>query len=354
MPNSTDNEYTSSSEKESIVMTITEHEPLGFGNPDAHISIVEKMKDPLQSEYIEKTAEFIKTGEFFVAVDKDDDGCIDGRIATLVTFIKDSQTGFVTEPIADEGHERAKVAGGGYMTALAMYIGAKFNSGSIEEDLAAVTELLTKEGVYCGAHTAGNNGPDAPKCGCGANDDIDKILIAAVTHAAKIRETTEALMSVAGVTIEGNIVAAVEKNLKRSSEDESYVAGSTGTSRFTAIKNGIAEAQTTAGVESPVAVSKDLIGSHQEAFIVLNYKDGTTLSQRQLQEKLAQEYPDADPLELPQAFVVDVWRIVELAKAISDADAEIDFATALQAGVNYQLATAAHLTDGSLKVLISQ
>lgn len=335
-------------------MNITELPPLGFGNPDAHISIVEKSQDPTQLERLDKAGEFIQSGEFFVAVDKQDDGCIDGRIATLVTFIKDAAEGFETAPVADEGHERAKVAGGGYMTALAMLIGVKFNGGSIEADIKAVTELLTEQGVYCGAHTAGNNDLSGPSCGCGANDAIDAIIKAAVTHAAEIRETTAALMAAGGITIDESIVHRVEENFAKAATDEAYFEGSTGTSRFGAIKEGIADAQVASGSENPVAVSKDLAGAHQEAYVVVNYAEGTTLSQRQLQEALVQEYPDIDPLELPQAFVVDVWRIAQLAKALAASDVTIDFETAFQAGVNYQLATAAHLTDGSLRVVIAQ
>lgn len=369
MPNPSDTEYTNNAEKEPIAMKFTELPPLGFGNPDAHISIAEKLEDPIEATRIDKAGEFILSGEMFVPVDNYDDGCIDGRIATLVTFIKAQGLEALTQPIADEGHERAKVAGGGYMTALAMYIAAKFNGGSIEADLKAVTEMLTKEGVYCGAHTAGNNDLSGPACGCGANDDIDKILLAAVTHADAIRDTTKALIGVAGLRIDNVVVQNVAQNNAAAANNSAYYEGSTGSSRFAAIKEGIVDAQAASGSENPVAVSKDLEGKHQEAFIVLNYKSGVTLSQRKLQHALAAEYPDVDIKLLPQAFVVDVWRIVDLAKAMVESDAKakaeasdadqanwisIDFETALQSGVSYQLATAAHLTDGSLRIIISE
>lgn len=51
---------------------------------------------------------------------------------------------------------------------------------------------------------------------------------------------------------------------------------------------------------------------------------------------------------LPQAFVVDAWRVVELAQLAGLSDETREAAT--YAAVLYQLATAATLTDGSQKI----
>ena len=70
---------------------------------------------------------------------------------------------------------------------------------------------------------------------------------------------------------------------------------------------------------------------------------------------MRERFPDSEDSELPQVFVVDVPRIVELAQAVSlNKPVENAFAIALQAGVSYQLATAATLTDGSLRVFINK
>lgn len=369
MPDKSDSDVYLRTEKERVAMEITEISPLGFGNPNAKISLTECMKDPLQAELIERAGELIKSGELFVPVDKEDDGCIDGRIANLVVLIKDLELHEEIIPIENQGHERAKVAGGGYITALAMYIAAKFNTGSVEADLEAVTELLTNEGVYCGAHTGEHSTPEGHTTDCGANDRLDEILRSAVTYSAEIRGTAEALIGVAGLKIADGVIEGAQQNWQLAAENEAYFESSNGESRFTVIKAGIADAQVRSGSEKPVAVSKDLAGSHKEAFIVVNYKQGETLSQRKLQDALQKEYPDVDPLELPQAFVVDAWRIVELASALVEADAKakaeatpeaqatwavITLESAIYSGVAYQLATAATLTDGTLRNLIAK
>ena len=248
-----------------------------------------------------------------------------------------------------------------------MYIAAKFNTGSVEGDLKAVTELLTSEGVYCGAHTGEHSTSEGHTTDCGANDRLDEILRSAVTYSAQIRATAEALIAVAGLKISGDVIVNAQDRWGAAANDETYFENSNGESRFTVVKAGIADAQVRSGAEKPVAVSKDLAGSHKEAFIVVNYRQDETLSQRKLQEALQREYPEVDPLELPQAFVVDVWRIVKLASALVEADAKakaeapeelkaswvpVDLETAIYSGVAYQLATAATLTDGSLRNLI--
>jgi len=344
-------------EKEHTPMQVTEIEPLGFGNPDAKISITERLNDPLEAEMIAAAGELILGGEKFVPVTDTDDGCIDGRIASLVRFINSENFEEQESFIADDGHERAKVAGGGYITALAMYIAAKFNTGSADGDLAAVTELLTKEGLYCGAHTGEHSDPNDHVTDCGANDKIDKILLTAVQYASNIRGTTEALLAVAGVQLDEGTVTAIDANIQKNwktAAESDYFDGSDGDSRMLVIKQAMVDAQKTSGAEKPVAVSKDLAGSHNEAFIVVNYREGVTMSQRRLQAKLIAEYPDVDPKDLPQAFVVDAWRIVELAITLKKADPELDMTTLLYSGVAYQLATAATLTDGSLRVIIAQ
>ena len=353
MPNPADYDQTIQ-EKEHHVMTVTERPPLGYGNPDAKISITERLKDPLQAELIEKAGEIIISGEVFVPVTDMDDGCIDGRIANLVRFINTENLEEQEHVIIDQGHERAKVAGGGYVTALAMYIAVKFNSGSVDGDLAAVTEVMTREGVYCGAHTGEHSDPNDGVTDCGANDKIDKILRSAVEYAAHIRGDAEALLSVAGVTVEEAAKDEVESSWKTAAQDEAYFEGSNGDTRLDIVKKAMMDAQIASGSEKPVAVSKDLAGSHNEAFIVVNYQDGVTLSQRQLFTRLQAEYSEIDPKQLPQAFVVDAWRIVQLATALKQGDESLDMTKLLYAGVAYQLATAATLTDGSLRVLIAQ
>lgn len=107
---------------------VTELGSLGYGNPDAKIGfqkIVERNNIP--PEVIQYAIELLKSGECMVDVSRNDDGCIDGRLTEQIVlpFIG-SDTGFHTVNIDDIndllGNNRYKVAGGGYITALAMQL----------------------------------------------------------------------------------------------------------------------------------------------------------------------------------------------------------------------------------------
>ena len=135
---------------------------------------------------------------------------------------------------------------------------------------------------------------------------------------------------------------------------EGYFEGSDGHTRFDIIMNNIADVQGTVRSDEPVSVSKHLCGSHRESYVVLNTVAGKTFSQAKFQKQMAEKFPDIPPKDLPQAFVVDVPRIVELAKAMAKGrDNEEDaFKVALFAGLAFQFATAALLTDGTLRQFV--
>lgn len=164
----------------------------------------------------------------------------------------------------------------------------------------------------------------------------------------QIGETTRALLDVGGVIYQETAYGGAVMHWQALAGDEEYFASDSGRERFAAIVESIAAQQD--DTAKPVAVSKRLEGDHKEDFIVINYVPGKTLSQRLLQQKLREKFPDLPSEQLAQAFVVDVPRIVELAKAV--AENEDEFMAALHAGVAYQLATAATLTDGTLRNFI--
>lgn len=107
-------------EKYEIKYTITEVEALGYGNPDSPISYEKQIKSgELPAEVAIYAAELISSGECMVDVTETDDGCIDGRPAVKLSSVTSDAE--VHESAYDgEGHNRYKVAGGGYMTGLAM------------------------------------------------------------------------------------------------------------------------------------------------------------------------------------------------------------------------------------------
>lgn len=334
--------------------TVTEVPALGYGNSESKISYVKQMENgELTEEVAAYGAELIKSGECMTEVTEMDDGCIDGRPAIEILFFNEDGE-LVKKLIVDaSNHERAKVAGGGYMTTLAMKQALDTPAATVDADLADVAGTLTRAGIFCGAHTGAHGHDEATDCG--ANDKYRIILKSGVDYQAQIAETTSALLGVAGIEYDEDVAHKVNANWAAAAERDAYFDGSTGATRFTVIEKAIKDAQDATGdFTKPVAVSKHLGGDHKEDFVVINYAEGKTFSQRLFAEKMRANFPDIPEEKLAQVFVVDVPRIVKLAQAFTKhrENADEDFQIALYAGVQYQLATAATLTDGSLRNFI--
>lgn len=228
-----------------------------------------------------------------------------------------------------------------------MRLGAGIKGKSIDQDILATGAELTSKAIFCGAHTGEHqhaNGTD-----CGANDKMLPIFNAALQHEESVAGTTKALIETAGLEFNKDTFDEVIANWRGVAEDEAYFAESTGTSRLKATQAIVEVAHNELQPEKPLSVFKQLAGDHKEDYIVINFVEGKTLSQVALADTLREEFPDLDSKNLAQSFVVDAWRIVELAKGTV---ADDRFEAALYAGVMYQLATAATLTDGSLRTFI--
>ncbi len=302
-------------------LTITEVGPLGYGNPDATISYEKKLASgELSPEVADRVAELLGSGDLLVDIDESVDDCIDGR-----TF----------------GAERASVAGGGYVTGTAMRLGAGHKGETIDADILETGADFTAKKVYCGAHIGSHKHGDGTDCG--ANDKMLPILNTAMQFENEIAATTKALIETAGLEFNEDIFKRVIGNWQSVLDDANYFAESTGVSRLKTIEAII----DTAG--QPQESVKDLPGNHEEISLVINYIQGKTVSHNGLARKLGESFPDIEPTKLPQAFVVDAWRIVELAKAAVPKE---EFEVGVYGGVMYQAATAATLTDGSLPTYI--
>ncbi len=339
-------EMISFSDERDTQYTVKEVSPLGVGNPESTISYMKQLNSgELTPEVAESAVEFILSGEGMRQLTDADDGCIDGRRACRVVFVAESGE-FDERPIEDPAeHLRAKVAGGGYITSLAMNVGLGESSGSIEQDLTTMVDDLAEANVYCGAHTGEHGHANATDCG--ANDKFPLILANGLRFQDAVTANTLALVREAGLNVEEALLEDVFANWK-TAVDSQYGETSSGMARLDVIEDGIAKLQQTSEVkDKPVAVLKDLEGDHKEDFIIVNYRDGETFSQAALNEYLATRFPDTQA----QAFVVDAPRIVTLAKALSGDD-ERGFHQAVCAGVAFQVATAATLTDGSLRTFI--
>ena len=327
-------------------LVVTELPPMGYGNPNSPISYdKQRVSGELPSDVDEYAQAFILSKEGIVTVHEADDGCIDGR-PTESIYLTDN--GEVTiKPAQNENHERAKVAGGGYITGQAMLLGLGVRGESIDQDLSDIGMKLAEKGMYCGAHTGSHKHGEGTDCG--ANDKKGLILENAIALKDKIKATTQALVETAGLTFNDTVFESVIENWSATLNDENYFKNSTGESRLNAILATQAAVTETQGSDRPLAVTKHLGGDHNEDYILVNYVKDTTFSQAAFADKLRSEFPNYDDEHLAQAFVVDAWRVVELAKAVAP---EESFEAALYAGVMYQASTAATLTDGSLKTFV--
>ena len=353
-------------EKE-IMPTVTEIPSLGYGNPDSKISYTKQIESGELTEAVAARAvELISSGEMMKPIENQDDGCIDGRPTTELLYINEKGEFYTKQVSSNEGHERSKVAGGGYMTSLAMQRALEKPSVTLDQDLANVANSLTSKEIYCGAHSGEHGHDDATDCG--ANDKFQPIIENSIVFREPIAEHVKALLGVAGVEFDQTVMDDVFAGWSETLDRNEYFEGSTGKSRFGVIEQSIREAQERTGsYDKPIAVSKHLAGDHKEDFIIINFVEGKTFSQVAFAKQLSEDFPNIPAQKRAQAFVVDVPRIVALAGAIAAAPekgtqdtytdrSEQDIAQrttkALYAGVAYQLATAATLTDGSLRNFI--
>lgn len=354
-----ENNYSFGEKREMVQYKIEEIPPLGFGNSQAGISLDKKLEiGELSSEHIEVAAEIIKSGESMADITDFDDGCIDGRAALRLIHAAGSDDEQFTELDISNPfeHKRAKVAGGGYMTALSMKLALDPEITVINEDLRGLARHLTELGIYCGVHT-GAHGKDGA-VDCGANDRFEEILRTEERLLSRINQTVDALRPLCdgGENEAHGATAEASAGLSRTLSHQNYFTGSNGEARFDVIMDCIAETQRSVGGDKPLSVSKHLGGSHNEAFIILNTIKGKTFSQAALQQKLKERFPDVPDNQLPQAFVVDLPRVAQLARVMAEGreNSEEAFKVALQAGLAFQVATSATLTDGSLRMFVVQ
>ncbi len=190
-----------------------------------------------------------------------------------------------------------------------------------------VGEDLAEVGVFCGAHT----GPHTHAEGatdCGANDKMELILTNALNVQAEDAEgkliengpylilaATKKLIETAGLTFNEEVFNKVIGNWRAVLSDTDYFGTSSGKARLDAIMDVQEKAQIEHGGPKPLAVTKNLRGNHKEDYVVVNFINKTTFSQTVFEKELLENFKesDEDNPSLAQAFVVDAWRIVELA-----------------------------------------
>lgn len=320
------------------------------GNPEATISVEKQNDTQMIEKKLASMAIVLAERECFVEVTEEDCGCIDGRCSHVVIYLDDE--GVLTEHEKDAAaltrHNRAKVAGGGYLTSTAMDVAIYGHSTDIETNMRHASQLLTKAGVVCGAHIGDHE--NSVKTDCGANDKMLPIYARACDNKDALKHNMKTAFDALGYSYDEALCETVFDQWQSALNDTDYVASDNPRRRMEIIRDDIIpEAQAVLGKEGhPAGVVYKLKGDHNELFIIFNNHKGVTLSQRILARELANEL-DVEATEAPKAFCVDVWRVGELAEAFAD-----NTSLALHAGMLYQMATGAELTDGSLPVVLAE
>lgn len=312
-------------------MNVIEIGPLAYGNPQAKISyttFVHRIKEgELPARLLEAATDLIQSRSCMIDVTVPGDGCIDGR----------------------NDHERLKVAGGGYLTGTAMLLGVEPALETSDAEVARAAELLSTQHILCGAHTGEHESDEATDCG--ANDKFELILAAGLEYKKEISANVEAISTIVNYDYQQSKFDAVLDGWKATLEKTGFFVKNNGQTRLAEIKKALQKVDEAEGEGTSEGVVRRLSGDHKEAFIIANLAEDQTFSQVQFKEKLQGLFAQVLPQELPQTFVVDIPRVIEIADALARETGE-DADTLFYAGLGYQFATAATLTDGTLHTFI--
>jgi hypothetical protein len=191
----------------------------------------------------------------------------------------------------------------------------------MEETMGVAIEELDEHNIKAGAHT--DDQASGKNSGCGAIDNAPRVVRASVKYEKEIRETIGAL----GVdTSELSSVYANFHAYSGAMPDEENYSGR----------------RVMGKIISAGKVIKQLVGEHREKYVVLNSVKGYTVDQALVRERTGGR---AD------VFVVDLWRLEDIATGLHPEDAEAEARTYLSELV-YTLGTAAVLTKGDLPVYL--
>ncbi|PLS81414.1 hypothetical protein CYG49_02000 [Candidatus Saccharibacteria bacterium] len=323
--------------------------PKGLGFGEGSISVKTQLDQPevsgLTPEALEVGVDVIvnETARVILPVEVNDDGCGDGRPASVVyRMVPSGEDEGLQREVFNKSKRRAKVFGGGLVVAASMYrtvLGKQRLTSTVLEDRAEVATLLQKSGVEFGAHTDNHATGDAT--GCGA---IDKYPIISA-NGLKYRDQIVATLRV-----------VLDKEFDAYEEDINYVFA---TYQDLVDRSDVTFAdaegvKTKALLEKAGAVIKQLDDEHLEDFVVLNDIEGTTFDQRQFDRIMHERGIEGTA----QAFAVDLWRGRMYADLIADRAAQEGYdreQSYRRAWVDFlvrTLATSATLTKGDQPVIL--
>jgi hypothetical protein len=257
-----------------------------------------------------------KLNDFYVATNKSArTRCIDGR----------------HDPTLNESELGPQIPGGAPGVAAAYLLGVDnddMTRGSFYADTISMSDRLIRMDIPLGAHRDKHSENDDDKVGCGAIDNIDKILgvMANPTFANTHLENTIRLYGSDAFSNE-NYFHAAGKNLQI-----------LGNKEYFSDREKAVEYLETIASDSVTTLE----GDHNEKLVVVNYVPETTLSSNRLAEELD-----------VQAFGYDIWRVKQIAQDLLPRPDQVhDRQRFVMAHVMFAVATIMALTDGSLHLVL--
>lgn len=253
--------------------------------------------------------------EYYVAVDpRAKTRCIDGR----------------HDPELDEAALGPQVPGGAPGSALAYRLGVDkddLTRGTFTSDAEMMIEAYLRLGLAPGGHR--DDTENSGGVGCGAIDGLQSVLDC-MTNPRLVEDHKRLVKTILDVDFNrDHYLRVMGAGLVLQSRSQGYF-------------HDRGEILDLLDRKAPGSVSM-LRGRHQEAFVVVNLVEGTTLSSN----RFAAEHNGA------QAFGYDLWRSRQLVQALFPLPShQIDRERFIHARVMLTIATLMALTDGSLQVLM--
>lgn len=331
-------------EQQPTVVELIAPQGLGFG--EGGISVTSQIEQGIITADTPRHIYdlLINDTEAFKGVEVDDDGCGDGRPWTKVIQQYRDDAGDKKIQLFGASKLRAKVFGGGLVTAASMWRtiqGAPQPDETVGGDRALMARQLEAAAFHHGAHS--DDHAEGNNCGCGAIDKYPVITANAIKYRPQITGALEALY---GDEFDDN-KAAIEQAFgvyETLAQEAGYFGDASGKQSMEQILDS-------------GAVVKELAGHHIEDTIIINTVEGTTLDQQYFTETVKNAGDGSAP-ETVQAFSVDVWRGKEIAQAVAeiaqaeDQTADIDQVRKLAYAdfLIRTLAVAGTLTAGDLPV----
>jgi hypothetical protein len=319
---------------------IDEIAPDGLGFGEGSIS-GRSENNGINTEILEYASTEILRPDNYKTVEAYDSGCGDGRpVYSVWAKLKHKFGGSQHRLEADQSKLRPKLFGGDFATlysilALASDMGV--DAQTFKQMDNYVVSIMNNMGWVLGIHNDDHGDGENDLTGCGAIDNRPKILENAIKFSDEISAVAQSQFGISAGDI--NLTNIMFESRINNSD---YFKGYSGSARQEHLEENVEN-----------VVRKVLTGDHQEAFVVINTRKGSTFDQETFRKNMRGNFVDE---KLPQVFVVDIWQ----AETMIDKLAEKGYiredrkSSAMAAVVVYTLATAATLTDGSLPVFLAK